>query len=1013
MTYRMGRLCAIVLAALALCIPRVASAQTAATGNIEGIVTDASGAVLPGVTVTVKNVDTNLTRDVVSDSGGRYRVDALQPGNYEVSATLSGFQMKPVTGLVVHVGTTLPVDVKMSPGGVSETVNVSAEAPPIDPTRTDVANIVGQQAIQNLPINGRRWENFVLLSPGVTNDGGFGLVSYRGISGLYNNNMVDGVDNNQAFFSEARGRTRQSYSISQDAIKEFQVGITAFSAEFGRAAGGTVNAVTKSGTNTFTGDAFYYLRHNKFMARDPFATTIPPEKRQQFGGTVGGPIKKDKVFFFGSYDGQRRNFPPFVNFPASFEQGTCTAPGCAATIAFYAGQRGFYPRTARNDVGFGKVDYALSAKNNLTLQYNMNRWNSPNGVQTAPVISVTQSANGNDVVKTDFFVASLNTVMSNNWLNEARMQIGRDLEFQSPSGPGPSTTVTNGPSIGMPNFLPRPKYPDERRYEVIDNISHYIGAHALKAGIDINYVQENLINLFQGGGVYAYTSLNNIASDCPFLATGCTPLTTGAATDLRHYSTFTQAFDLRGGSFQGDVYFPTTDYDWFVQDTWRFNTRLTFNLGLRYEYQKLPQPGHYSVNGVTENGNPAYPATMTFNQDKNNFGPRLGFTYDITGDHKTVLRGGWGIYYGRTSNSAISNALTNNAVTIATYTFNPTTAGAPQYPAVFPSVPTATSGKPTINYLAPGLQRPQIYEGELSVDRLIAGDLTLTASYLYSHGTHLPTFIDTNLPAANSQVTYVYNGQNVGTYNFYRGTRPDPSIGSAIELLDSVHSQYDALVLQANKRYSHGVLFNVNYTLSKATDSGQNSTTFFSSFATVYDPNNLDLENGVSAFDRRHRLVASVHYGPDYLKGVQIGLIGTFESGLPITSTISGSVSGTGAVSTSTTNGTGGSFRAPFDPVNGFRQDGRKTIDLRVSKVFNIGGGRQIEALAEGFNIFNWTNYTSYTATKYTVKSAVYDPAANMVTVTLADSPSFLTPTAASNTLYGPRDAQIGLKFIW
>jgi Carboxypeptidase regulatory-like domain/TonB dependent receptor len=1028
MSNRVSRATVLILAIVALLLPRAVHAQAAATGSIEGVVTDASGGVLPGVSVVVKNVDTNLTRDLTTDARGRYRATALQPGRYEVSATFAGFQATPIGNISVQVGQTVPVDVKMHPAGVSEIVTVTAQSPVIDTRRTDVGNVIGEAAIQNLPINGRRWENFVLLSPGVTNDGGFGLVSYRGISGLYNNNSVDGVDNNQAFFSEARGRTRTAYSVSQAAIKEFQVGISNFSAEFGRAAGGSVNAVTKSGTNKLSGEGFYYLRSDQFQARDPFALTVdssgrpigkPKEKRQQFGAAIGGPIKQNKIFFFANYDGQRRNFPATVNFnDLALLGGTCTVPGCAATSAFYTGLKGIYARQGTNNVGFGKVDFSLSPKNDLSVQYNMHRWNSPNGVQTAPIITVSETANGTDIVKTDFAVASLNTVLSQSWLNEARVQIGRDFEQQVPNAPGtPSVSVSNGPSYGEPNFLPRAKYPDERRYEFIDNISHYMGAHSLKAGVDINYVQENLINLFQGAGVYSYGNLNAIASDCPALAAGCTPLLSGAATDLRHYTSFAQAFDLRGSSFKGDVYFPTTDYNAFVQDTWKVNNLLTLNLGLRYEYQKLPQPGKVSANGTVENGNPAYPATMSFHQDKNNIGPRIGFTYDLKGEHHTVIRGGWGIYYGRTSNSAISSALTNNAATIASYTFNATSSGSPAFPNVLSAPPTTAGTKPSINYFAPGLQRPQIYEGELTVDHALGNDVTISASYLYSRGTHLPLFVDTNLPAtATAQETLFLNGQNVGTFPFYRGTRPDATIGAAIEALDVVKSQYHAMVLQFNKRYTHGLLFNANYTLSKAKDSGQNSTTFFGSFSTPFDPNNTQFDYGTSDFDRRHRVVTSVHYAPGFLWGVQAGLIGTFETGLPVTPTISiasGALNGTGAFSTSTVNGSGGSFRSPFDARNAFRQTGRKTIDLRLSKVINVGGTKKVEILGEAFNLFNWVNYTSFTTTKYTLTSSTFDATANLLTANLTPTTTFLTPTLASNTLFGARDAQIGLRFIW
>jgi hypothetical protein len=980
-------------------------------------VTDATGAVLPGVTVVVKNTATNVAREVVTDNDGRYHAPALQPGTYQVNATLAGFQPLPLGTVDVLVGQTYQVDVKMRPAGVTEQVTVTGESPLIDTARTDVSNVVGERAIENLPINGRRWENFVLLSPGVTNDGTFGLVSYRGISGLYNNNTIDGVDNNQAFFSEARGRTRASYSVSQAAIREFAVGVSNFSAEFGRAAGGTVNAVTKSGTNQLRGEGFYFLRHHSMMAKEPFAPFKPDEKRQQFGVSTGGPIARDHTFFFGNFDQQLRNFPGYTRpFLSTFFDSACAVPGCAATIEYLKSLNTFWPREGNNRIFLGKVDHVLSAGNNLTFQYNMHRWDSPSGQETRQVVTVAYDAIGKDIVKTDSAVATLNSVLSHRWLNEARFQYGRDFEAQIPNGVPPSTTVTNGIEFGMPNFLPRPKYPDERRVQVIDNVTWYAGQHNIKTGVDINYVHEGLINLFQGGGVYAYTgsSLQNLASDCPARATGCVPVITGATSDGRHYSTFTQAFDLRGNGLRGDAEFATTDFNWFAQDNWKPMNNLTLNLGLRYEYQRLPQPGKASVNGVTFTGNPAYPATTKFNQDKNNWGPRAGFTYDFGGQHATILRGGYGLYYGRSSNSILFTALTQNAVTFASYVFTPTSPGAPQYPNVFDAAPTGSGTRPTIQYLSPGLQRPEIYSGELTLERALTADTTVSASYLYSRGKHLPTFTDTNLPAPSAQVTYVVGGANKGPFPFYSGTRPDPNIGSAIEVIDSVESWYHAFVLQTNRRFSKGLLFNANYTLSKSEDTGQNSTTFIPTFAAVYDPQNLGFEKGTSATDRRHRFVMSVHYAPEYLWGLQLGGIGTFESGLPTTATISGSIAAaTGAISTSTTNGSGASNRSPFDPRNGFRQPGRKTIDLRVSKAFNAGGRRQLIALWEAFNVFNTVNYTSFTSTKYTVASSSLDAATKMVTVNLNEGSSFLVPSAASSTLFGPRDMQIGLRFLW
>jgi hypothetical protein len=992
-----------------------AYAQTAATGNIEGVVTDATGAVLPGVTVVVKNTNTNVAREAVTDADGRYRAQALQPGTYQVAATLAGFQAKPIDGLVVQVGQTYGVDVRMRPAGVTEEITVTGESPVLDTSRTDVSNVVGEAAIANLPVTGRRWENFVLLSPGVTNDGNFGLVSYRGISGLYNNNTVDGVDNNQAFFSEARGRTRTSYTISQAAIKEFQVGVSNFSAEFGRAAGGTVNAVTKSGTNNFRGEGFYYLRSDKFQSREPFATTKPKEKRQQFGASFGGPIQHDRVFYFVNLDQQLRNFPGFVRAftgDAYYAQA-CTAPGCDATRAYLHSLEGLFDREGNNKIVLGKVDWAASNKNNLTIQYNLHRWDSPNGIQTQPILAGSSNdANGKDIVKTDFAVATLNSVLSQKWLNEARVQIGRDFEAQEPNSTGPGTTVTNGISYGMPNFLPRPKYPDERRYQFIDNVSLYAGAHSLKTGVDINYVREGIINLFQGGGIYTYGTLQTLSSDCPPAAAGCVPLQD--ATPGRHYSNYIQQFDLRGGGLRGDAFFTTNDYNWFLQDNWTVNHQLMVNLGLRYEYQRLPQPGEAKVNGIALNGNPAYPATMHFNQDKNNWGPRVGFTYHIGGQHTSVFRGGYGLYYGRSSNSVLFNALTNNAITIATYSLNPSSPGAPAYPDVLSAPPAAAGSKPGIQYLAPDLERPEINMADLTFERQVAKETTVSASYLFSRGSKLPTFIDTNLPAGSSQVTYFLNGENKGSFPFYRGSRPDANIGSAIEVLGNVKSTYHGMVLQANRRFSGGLLFNVNYTLSKARDTGQNSTTFISSFMSVVDPANLASEEGPGNTDRRHRFVGSWHYAPSYLWGLQVGGVFTAESAFPIDATIaSGGINNTGAIATTASNGSGGSFRAPFEERNAYRTTGRKTLDMRVSREFKAGGSRRLVALAEAFNVFNTTNYTGFSNIKYRVSSSVLDPNTNNVTVNLIEDAAFRKASAASNTIYGPRDMQIGFKFLW
>src|SRR5437868_3409399 len=321
------RFCFASVFVLAFCA--AALAQGTVTGAIGGSVTNPNKEVVTGATVTVKNTETGTEKTVTTDGEGRFKVASLQPGNYSVSVNASGFAAYTQEKVVVEVGRETTLDVGVVLTGVTGTVQVTAEAPVINTTQQDFSSNVNQTTINESPINGRRWSNFAILTPGAVPDGTFGLISFRGISGLLNNNTVDGGDNNQAFFAEERGRTRISYSISQAAIREFQVNTSSYSAEYGRSAGGVVNAVTKSGTNEFHGSGFYYQRNNSWGARNPrsFITQNingvftpvafkPVDVRHQYGGTIGGPIVKNKAFFFFSYDQQKRNFPGVSTFTA-------------------------------------------------------------------------------------------------------------------------------------------------------------------------------------------------------------------------------------------------------------------------------------------------------------------------------------------------------------------------------------------------------------------------------------------------------------------------------------------------------------------------------------------------------------------------------------------------------------------------------------------------------------------------------------------------------------------------
>ncbi len=379
---------------MVLSMSLVAVAQSSLTGAITGTVNDPSGAVIPNATVKVRNAGTSQEESTTTGAEGRFRVTNLQPGIYSVTVNAQGFTEYHQEQIVVEVGRTAIIDANLAVTGAGEVVNVVAAQAVVNTDSKEFSTNINQSSINELPINGRRWSDFVLLTPGATPDGIFGLISFRGISGLLNNNTVDGGDNNQAFFSEERGRTRIGYSISQSSILEFQVNTSNYSAEYGRAAGGVTNAVTKSGTNEFHGDAFYYQRNNDWGARNPTAfqsilvngtsssVGIKPEDvRHQFGGTIGGPIIKNRLFFFFSYDQQKRNFPGLGIFTnpnylntvdrTALKTNTPAVPRgltddqINSALTFLNSLTGPVPRRGDQTLFLPKIDFHINDKNIL------------------------------------------------------------------------------------------------------------------------------------------------------------------------------------------------------------------------------------------------------------------------------------------------------------------------------------------------------------------------------------------------------------------------------------------------------------------------------------------------------------------------------------------------------------------------------------------------------------------------------------------------------------------------
>jgi hypothetical protein len=1041
-------------------------AQSTTDGAIGGTVYDTNGAVVANAKVVVRNNGTNAETTITTDASGYFRVNTLQPGAYTVAISQQGFAPFKSEQVIVQVGSVTELSPHLAIGSNTETVEVSAAAPQINTATPEFAPTLNQVAISNLPINGGRWSSFAVLTPGVVaNSSGFGLLSFRGISTLLNNNTVDGADNNQAFFSEERGRTRAGYSTPKAAIEEFQVNTSNYSSEYGRSAGGVVNTVTKSGTNSIHGEAYFYDRDNVWGAINPFTklsvpsgptsfTQVPykpTDWRKMSGFGVGGPAIKDKLFWNLTFDWYKRNFPGTAipsNSTVFFGQSTSTPTvatiasrlgvSTAAAQALYTNEfnglvsmTGPTPREGEQFIIFPKVDWNINQKNRASFTFNRMRWASPAGIQTQATNTFGVRSFGDDFVKDTWGIAKLNTFFTPTLGNELRYQYGRDFEYEfaqqptpyenarlvntptftNPLGLPPQISITNGFTFGVPTFLQRPSFPDEYQHQVADTVNWTTGKHSFKFGTDFRRVHDNSQNLRTQFGSFSYSSVTNYILDAT-LGRGCGT----AVTPLPCYTNFSQAFGPVGFEFD------TTDLSFFAADDWRIFPRLSLSLGIRYEREVLPDPFFSLVN-------PLAPATAQMPQDKNNFGPRLGFAYDVTGNGKTVVRGGYGIYYGRIINSTIFNALTNTGMPGSQKTFSISpSATSPMFPTILGAAPTSGVA-PNITFFTPNFQNPQIHQMDLTVEHDLG-----------SLGRELPNFVDTNIAGSTKNVTYtVLNGGPLAGPTYTTAlfsSRLTSAFGAETAIFSGANSNYQALSVQVNHRMSHNVQFGANYTWSHALDFGQNESTF-SDTNDLFSPVNLQADYGNSIYDVRHRFVINAVANSPWKKTGWLGYLTNdwtlapifqFQTGLPFSLGTSGNAPG-GVPGGGGVNGSGGAFRIDAVGRNTFRFPSTYVQDLRLSKTIKVQERYSVELMADVFNLANHTNVTGVTTLGYSVSTGtVATPTGNVVCSTAAPCLNFNTsgPTpvsgapftpqigvansANSNFSYSPRQLQLGVR---
>jgi hypothetical protein len=1058
-----------------------AAAQSNVAGTIDGTLCDAQGRVIPGGTIAVHDLSNRFERSTTADAAGHFRMAGLPAGTYVVAVQARGFAPWRDNGVIVEAARVTDLRPMLRVGGPQQTVVVDSDAARINTTTPEVSTNIDQISINELPSNGRRWSNFALLTPGVVDDAsGYGLLSFRGISVLLNNSTIDGADNNQAFFSEERGRTRIGYSTTQAAVREFQVNTSNFSAEYGRAAGGVVNTVTKTGGSVLHGNLFFYDRDNEWGATNPFTTLTrqdgaggyvtspfrPRDRRLQWGVDVGGPIRKDKLFWFFAYDQYQRNFPGVARTenaqqlfaPPSnakiqmLAARTNTTP--AAALAAYNNVLGGLnsllgevPRTGNQVILFPKLDWQVNERNHLTLEYNRMRWNSPGGVQTGASETYGLSSFGNDYVKGDWGIAHWSTFLTANLMNEVRYQYGRDFESEYAQAPSlfeqpmsrniwqqpPQVSLARGNggfTLGKPAFLNRPAFPDERRYQASDTLNWAHGNHMVKAGYDLDFVTDYTNNLYNGTGSYSYSNVLSFASD--LLAPNHCDAGGQGLGNLPCYSHFSQSVGPAVFQFQ------SADYAGYASDEWKLRHGLTLSFGMRYEYEQLPRTNRALVN-------PDIPATADLPHDRNNFGPRVGIAWDLDGKARTVVRAGFGTYYGRIINSTALSALTNTgaATSQRSYFFRPLDVGAPPFPYSFGSKPQIAVA-PNATFFDKDFQNPQIHQTELSVERQVGHDTQVSVSYLGSYGRELPGFIDTNINLAGVRnVTYEIvdttgMGPLQGSYTtpFYT-ERLRNDYQQITDIFSETNSAYHAGLVKLSHRMAGNFHLHASYTYAHAIDYNQNASTFADA-NDVLDPVNFKLERGNSNFDVRHRFTGSAYLrAPWKLKGwrglaangYSLSPIATLQTGLPYTMRTGGSVPSIqctyaqflNGICPSTVisgigpgiNGSGGDNRIAQVGRNTFRYPSRYNFDIRMAKRTNLNDRLKLDVMAEVFNVMNHQNVTSVETIGYLIDGASSPADLPRLTYMGTNTKRYfgLVTNSNSTTLYRERQVQLAMRF--
>ncbi len=992
---------------IALPLARLSAQAQATTGIIRGVVVDPNGAPVSGAQVLLHETQTNFQHTVTSDAGGNFAATLLPLGNYEVTARAVGFNAVTQKNITLRVGQ--DVDLRLTLAAITlQAVSVEATQAVVDPTKTETSQRIPLQAVEGLPNNGRNYLNLTLLTPNVSivqgPDGDELTVS--GQRGIHNNVSVDGADFNNPFFGEQRGGQRPAFTFNLDAVREVVVVSEGANAEFGRASAGFVNVITKSGTNEVHGSLHYFGKFDALsgtpehtFANGSVEKFNPDFSQHQFGFTLGGPLKKDKAFYFIAYDQQIYDETKQTTRPQSAALDSLTTFLSTAFNGALAKDFGPIARTNDARAALVKLDFHLSERHNLSLKYNYTWSQQQNG--TFDFDTWGASANGLERDYSNAVNGSLHSFLGSHSTNEIRFQYSREdrpRPYNGPINPGSGTPFkdtdidfVNAFRFGMPFFLPIKDH--DNRIQALDNFSIGRGNHLFKFGGEYNRTETVQTFIGFANGRMAFNSVTGFinyvtqgsgyveCSDGSSNNTGACPGGTTITGPVVLYLQFAGVPPLTVDQ-AGTQSIVQNEYALYAQDTWKPNSKWTVNYGLRWEAQIEPAPitppsqvFFAPFIGKTVNGQ-AFPSDGTIPSDKKMFQPRFGFAYDMQGDGRSVIRGSAGLYYARipglnlassrSTNGSVGQTLFRNSALI------PVLGRPPAYDSLLAS-PVTGPFDPDVYVFAKDFQNPRTLGASIAYERRLGNETAVSLSYTHASTDHLTRFINRNDPAFGSPWS---TGLAPGGAN---------GIGTLWTVESTAKSRYNAFTIGLKRYLDPHVQFEANYTLSFDKSDDDNERDPFTLRYAMVD--SLQREYNWSDRDQRHRfngwLLTSFH-------GFSINNRVSFYSAQP-TSASCGPRLGNpfappaGQRATSPADRICGSMTsATTDSIltrNTLRKDNAFfSWDVRVSKSLPVGRpGQQLEIIAEVFNLTGADNFRDPSFATYlnfdgTLRSGLGDP---------------------------------------